>query len=36
MGNGWFFSDMTNNASGGAVFCNKERNFHYYQKMKLE
>lgn len=30
------FSDMTNNASGGPYFCNKERNFHYYQKMKLE
>ena len=30
------FSDMTIMPAEEPYFCNKERNFHYYQKMKLE
>ncbi len=30
------FSDMTNNASGGAVFLQQGAEFLYRQKMKLE
>lgn len=36
MGNGWFFRIWPITPAVGPYFCNKERNFHYYQKMKLE
>lgn len=36
MGNGWFFRIWPIMPAVGPYFCNKERNLHYHQKMKLE